>query len=573
MATCRRSARLVPEAPRTLDPARWQTLARIRASPALDMSQGNQDGERMAGSARHSVAEDRGPGARPSLPLTGLLNGHLAPTCRTLRGGGWSRRDRCVIATTLGSPESTRDGLMKQSMSADALVEGDIAMPSTRTAKVSLARIALLLLTTTTTSCSFPRPPDVVGDAPGDTGGKTGSAIHVSPSGDDSNDGLMSPIKTLKHAIGLAAANTQVSQIVLAAGTYSMSSGETFPYSVPPNVTIVGPAGGGATLDGDKTGPAISMGAGVLQDIDLQDFATAITVTGAATLKNIRVLTSAIAVQAETTAHLTVSNLDITGTVRVCATGIMLNGNATATISAFATRFLGPSLSANDHSMASLMNVNVTGDPSCTNISVLHILSDGAFMIDQTLVDGGGSGISVGSPPGGAPTQVVLENVTVRNVIADALSVRNATVRMMGGELSHTSATALEVIGGNCTLTDVSILSSGAAFYSQDATLTMRGCTVSNNTVGGDLGVNAVADLGTTMNPGKNVIKNVGLGLLVEGGNGTQLVQLVGNTWKPVQGADANGKYTQGTIVPGPISCDSNTGNFCLPVSNESLEL
>jgi hypothetical protein len=461
---------------------------------------------------------------------------------------------------------------MKQSTLANMLIEANIAGVSIRAAMVSGARIVTLLLAT---SCGFPRPPDVVGDAPGDTGGETagpGSAIHVSPSGDDSNDGLMSPIKTLKHAIGLAAANTQVSQIVLVTGTYSMSSGETFPYTIPPNVTLVGPAGGGATLVGGKTGPGMTVGVGGLQDIDLQDFGTAITVIGVATFKNIRVLTSAIAVQAETTADLTVSNLDITGAASACATGIVLNGNATLTISTFSTRLLGTSFVANDHSMASLTNMNATGDPSCAN-NILRIPSDGKFMVSHVLIDGGGSGIRVNSPSGSAPTQVVLENVTVRNVNSDALVVGNATVRMMGGELSHTSGTDFEVIGGNCTMTDVSILNSGMAFYTQNATLTMRGCMISNNTVGGDLSGGTVVDLGTTMNPGKNVINNVGLGLLVEGGNGTQLVQLVGNTWKPVQGADANGKYAQGTIVPGPISCDSNTGNFCLAVSNESLEL
>jgi hypothetical protein len=40
-----------------------------------------------------------------------------------------------------------------------------------------------------------------------------------------------------------------------------------------------------------------------------------------------------------------------------------------------------------------------------------------------------------------------------------------------------------------------------------------------------------------------------------------------------VQGADANGKYAAGTVVSGPISCASNSGNFCISVDNESLAL
>ncbi len=116
---------------------------------------------------------------------------------------------------------------------------------------------------------------------------------------------------------------------------------------------------------------------------------------------------------------------------------------------------------------------------------------------------------------------------------------------MTGGELSHTRQTSLEVVGGNVTLTNVSIASSGAAFYSQDTTLAMRGCMILNNTIGGDLGVHTMVDLGTVTNPDGNVFNNIGVGLVVEGGNGTQLVQVVGNTWKPVQGADSNGRYAQ----------------------------
>jgi hypothetical protein len=45
------------------------------------------------------------------------------------------------------------------------------------------------------------------------------------------------------HAIGLAAANPKLTAIALAAGTYSSATGELFPYAVPANITIAGPAG------------------------------------------------------------------------------------------------------------------------------------------------------------------------------------------------------------------------------------------------------------------------------------------------------------------------------------------
>src|SRR5215208_577423 len=103
-------------------------------------------------------------------------------------------------------------------------------------------------------ACGFPRPANIGDDTgPGDANGSgdatasidappvdapdpPGTAIRVSPSGDDANDGFTRPVKTLKHAIGLAAANSEIIHIVLASGRYSNASGETFPYTVPPNV-------------------------------------------------------------------------------------------------------------------------------------------------------------------------------------------------------------------------------------------------------------------------------------------------------------------------------------------------
>jgi hypothetical protein len=294
--------------------ARWQTVERLSARGWLDMNRENQDGERM-GRTMLALADG-------SITTSAMLNTPVV---------GHAQHES-----------------MKQSMFAMTVVEASVARISRRTALAGAGSIALVLLGAS--ACGFPRPADVSGDAavdvPGGTDGSAGPivAIHVSPSGDDSNDGLVSPVKTLKHAIGLAADNTQISQIILATGTYSVSSGETFPYAVPPNVTIAGPAGGGALLAGDKAGPGMTVDIGGLQDLDFQDFATAITARGTASLKNIRVLTSTTAVQAETAASLTVKNLDLTGTVAACATGIVLNGNASLTVSTFTARALGTSL-------------------------------------------------------------------------------------------------------------------------------------------------------------------------------------------------------------------------------------
>jgi hypothetical protein len=132
-----------------------------------------------------------------------------------------------------------------------------------------------------------------------------GVTIHVSTTGDDANDGLAHPVKTLKHAIGLAAADSQIANIVLASGRYAADNGETFPYTVPASVAIVGPAGGGAILGGTKAEPGLMVDTGRLQDLELEDFAVAVVATGTASLTGVRIRTSAVALRGETTAKLT----------------------------------------------------------------------------------------------------------------------------------------------------------------------------------------------------------------------------------------------------------------------------
>jgi hypothetical protein len=420
-------------------------------------------------------------------------------------------------------------------------------------------------------ACGFPRPRDVGDDAPGDSGTPIDPAasIRVSPSGDDANDGLMQPVKTVKHAIGLAAADRKITHIVLASGTYSMATGETFPYSVPSNVTIIGPAGGGATLDGMGVGPGFTVADGGLQDLDLQGFTIAITATGESSLKNIRVLSSTTAVQAESAARLTVDHLDITGSAGACATGIVLNGNSALTASNVGTRALGASLLGKDQSAASFSSANLTGSVPCGQL--VRFASSGVLDVRDSLLDGGASGIGIAPSTVGTTAHASLSNVIVRNMDTDALTIANAVVDVTGGEFSHVRQTAVSIVDGTATLTGVAIAASQVGFYSQDCRLTMRDCRISENHLGGDLGVRTICDLGTTAKPGGNVFKNIGVGLSLD--DGAPLVQAVGNTWKPVQGADANGKYVQDSTLSGPIACDSADINICIPGAGESIQL
>lgn len=439
-------------------------------------------------------------------------------------------------------------------------------MSSTRPATVSAASVALLVLTTA--SCGFPRPPDVVGDAPVGTDGPAGPivAIHVSPSGDDANDGLMLPVKTLKHAIALAAANTQITQIVLATGTYSAATGETFPYIIPSNVTIVGPGDGGAILAGSQTEPGVTVDAGGLQDLDLQDFATAITVTGTANLKNIGVRTSTIAVQAEATASLTVNNLNITGIAVTgtgpCSTGIALNGAAKLVAMTLTTRDLGTTLDARDQSVVAIANATISGNPTCPGSTVMSVISTASFSLSDSVLDGGAAGIGIVAQS--ASFHATISNTIVRNMKGDGLGGfpnLKASFQMTGGELSSNGLSGAELGQGTWTFTNVAIRQNkNIAFYLQDASLVMRNCTVVGNGFGIDVYQGSVADLGTMSSPGNNVFQNNSdVSVFAES---SVPVNAIGNTWNPnIQGADGNGKYITTATIAGPVAAVSN-GNF-----------
>ena len=88
---------------------------------------------------------------------------------------------------------------------------------------------------------------------------RTGTMIvEVSTTGNDANDGISQPVKTLKRGLGIALANGQIATVSVAAGRYDAANGETFPYTVPGGITIDGPAGGGAILAGSGSEPGLS---------------------------------------------------------------------------------------------------------------------------------------------------------------------------------------------------------------------------------------------------------------------------------------------------------------------------
>lgn len=433
------------------------------------------------------------------------------------------------------------------------------------------APICTSLLLALLTACGFPRPADVDDNLPGDASAP-GLTVHVSPTGDDINDGLTQPVRTIKRAIGIAAASGERATIALAAGQYGATTGELFPSTVPLDVTIAGPAGGGAILVGSKVETGLVLDTGKLQNLEFEDFAVAITARGTGELANVRVRTSGIALREETTAKLTVSNLDIMGAAGACAKGIELNGNAELTATDLVTRALGTTVLARDQGAANLSRATVSGDSSCMS-AVFDIKSNRSLTLSESLVDGGYFGITLLAT--GMPTHAMLTNVVIRNTKASAMTGRNAVVQMIGGELSYGKNSGLDISSGNWTLTAVAIKQNSLGIYTQNSTLIMRGCMVTGNRGGVDLGFSSSADFGTIADPGNNIFQNFsGIELYIEAtGAATGSVDAVGNTWKPaVQGANDQGKYSVGTVIPGPVGGGPND-NFVIANQGWSLRL
>jgi hypothetical protein len=421
------------------------------------------------------------------------------------------------------------------------------------------------------TACGFPRPRDIGDDdAPGDSGTPVDPAtiVHVSPSGDDANDGHVQPVKTIKHALELAIGDTKVTQITLTAGAYSMLTGETFPYTLPANIALVGPSNGGAVLLGTKSEVGITVADGELQNIVLQDFATAIIATGMTHLKNIQVLTSTVAVQAKNTANATINNLDITGVTGTCAQGFVLTEAAQANIDTLTARNLGVFLDSKDQSSIDLTNANLSGDTTCP-MDMLQAESAGRFIVRDSVLDGGPAGISLN--PKSAAFQATISNTIIRNMksggIDGGFSGPPASVQWIGGEISNNGGTAIQIDTTTWTFTNVKIQNNqNLAIYQQGGTLNMRGCTITDNGQGVDAYLAAHTDLGTSASPGNNIIQgNKTVGVFAET---AFAVTAVGNTWNAnVQETDATGKYATVKTLNQPVAA-TNGNNFAIASSS-----
>jgi hypothetical protein len=398
---------------------------------------------------------------------------------------------------------------------------------------------------------------------PADAYTPPGGTVQVSSTGDDANDGVVKPVRTLRRALAIAAMYTEIRSIAVGAARYSASAGEAFPYTIPRGVTVTGPVEGGAVLIGNKAGSALIIDVGIVQNLELEDFAVAIVARGVSALDDVHVRTSSVAVRADTAARLMVTKLDVIGAIGACATGIELVGDAIVNANGMVGEALGTALRVRDRGTASLANASITSPRACLT-SIIDIASTSPFALIDSTLDGAANGVALTG--GISPLPATLTNVTIRHASNAAIGGGNTIAHITGGEISSGS-TGIHTGGGSWTLTDVVMANnSGAGVYvspgfaNEPVTLTMRGCTIRGSRDGVVVLDFSTTDLGTTASPGNNVFQdNFRAGLAVIGQAGETQVDAVGNTWQPKrQGADAAGRFAPVTVF-GPV--DSLLGN------------
>lgn len=386
-------------------------------------------------------------------------------------------------------------------------------------------------------------------DGPVD-GPADGPKIRVSAAtGDDTKDGITAPVKTLKHALELVAPDGAPKIITLDAGKYDAANGETFSYTVPRGVKISGAPG--TTLAGTAAQAGIAVSDATLENLQFDNFTMALRTTGTAMLTGITVNASGIGLLADGAASVTATALNFHGAAACGNVGVLALGTAKLTIDTFvATDVIA--VREGDQASVSIKHGTVTGNSQCK----LIIAGGVSLELTDTNLSGG---IGLFLDRMGAQLAVTLVNTTISDAPNNAITGRARVFQMTGGALRNNENVGAGLSGGTYTFTNVSITANaGVGIYvdsdTEQTTIKMRGCTITNN--GKGIGLkDAIADLGTTAERGGNTVRdNSGVGLSIEG-TSAKAVTAVGNAWRQnVQGADADGKYFTQPPRVGPVA-------------------
>jgi uncharacterized protein DUF1565 len=405
---------------------------------------------------------------------------------------------------------------------------------------------SLLVLVVAACGGSNNAAPDAGDAGPGsDAAPPRTDTVSVMPGGNDAADGVAAAVKTIARAFAIAKGNGAIRVIKVAAGRYSAANGDIYPLIVPANVTVEGPTGGGAVLAGDRSGPGLALEDGTLANLTFEDFSVALTVTRTGKLSAVRIRSSGVAIHAQGSASLAVSDLTLTGAAGACATGIQAVEVAHVEVTGLVSQTLGSHLEAKDQAEVKVTGAQVTGDLTCTQ--PLFTASTGkSFKIANSTFDGGGTAIA----SSGATT---LTDTTIKNA-GSGLNVTGAVLTMTGGMLSGNIVGA-RVDLGKLELQRVAVTGNSLG-VDAGGNLDVSNSTVTDNDTG-------IRCRGFSCGIFATTIRNRFIGLDVPGGNVAVILGAQANTWLPdTQGADADGHYTT-MQIQGPVSgANFSLGSF-----------
>jgi hypothetical protein len=426
-----------------------------------------------------------------------------------------------------------------------------------------------------------------------DTGQSLMLRIYVNPaSGADSNPGSdTAPLKTIKKALATAQSGQRVA---LQAGTYDITSGQTFPDTIPNGVTV----------------EAVSAGLAVLLGTAGQ---TAFTGSGNDTLRYLTVQGFNILMNASTGIHVMYSTnvtnvqtcFNLTGSTQGIANACTFKTSGVASLTDIAQVTLNTSTTSGGGGdalvtlqKASIFNMNnsTMSDAQLTGIAMYEASQAtlyGCSIANVSLHGAGGSSsidmsgtahLSLRSTyiSGAYSYDVLSRNAgTITTVRASTFS--GTAIRMDGGSFDADSSnfaygTVAFLITGSSTsyltLRNSSVqyyTSSGIMGGSGSFSISARNSTFTNCQYGIYVyGTNGYLDLGTAASPGGNTITgNSQYGVRV-GFSGGITASAVGNTWIPnIEGANSAGKYSAQLLIgPTPNATplnyyiDSNGGKI-----------
>jgi Protein of unknown function (DUF1565) len=424
----------------------------------------------------------------------------------------------------------------------------------------------------------------------------TQTVLYVSAvNGSDTNPGSSSaPFKTLSKALSVASSGLTIK---LQAGTYDASNGETYPETVPDGVSILVDNARNVFLIGKSTQDGLILaGSATLVGLDLQNFNTAIiattgtqTLTNLAFNNNIRGLRLASNAQTTLNGNSSLANGKVGVALADTAKLVMEGGSIQDMTDAGAAAYAS-GIDVVGSASLELTNITIANNPAAT---LLALRDSASAAIKSSKFTGNGTGFFGGNTIVLlSSSSLELEDSEVRDnlkgtgiVLFDnsaALTIKGGCictnksngiysighVTLNGTLITGNGSGGIQIGGGTLDVTEAYVADNsdyGIHFNTRSSTtsssLKVRKTYLRNSYIGLSINMKNTdsVDLGTSADPGNNVISNEALNLSIDKeAGGTVTVSAVGNTWdSSVQGADAAGHYPS-SLVTGPVTTGKN---------------